>query len=176
MHPEIARSLAAQRHSELHRLAGRHRLARRQRRTGRWPDGRPPVMAGRPAAVRLAAVQLAAARLAVRRLLARLPVIGLSGARPGQGRGPAAGQRDVALPGVFVAGPEAFGLRTYLTPAEARQLAADWADLLAAFADRVDDPSRRPEGAVPFELVVLGRQVPDLAGAAHGLPGPGQTG
>jgi hypothetical protein len=156
MHPEIARSLAAQRQSELRRLAGHHRLARRQRRTGRWPDGRAPV-------------------IAVRRLLARLPVIGLSGARPGQGRGPAAGPRDIELPGVFAAGPEAFGLRTYLTPAEARQLAADWADLLAAFADRVDDPSRRPEGAVPFELVVLGRQVPDLAGAAHGLPGPGQA-
>jgi len=68
--------------------------------------------------------------------------------------------------------PEAFGLRTYLTAAEARQLAADWAGLLAAFADRVDDPRRRPAGAVPFELVVLGRQVPDLVGAARGLPGP----
>jgi hypothetical protein len=165
MHPEIARRLAAQRRSELHRLAGRHRLARRQRLTARWPDGRPSVMTGHPAAV----------RLAVRRLLARLPVIGLSGARPGQGRGPAAGPRDIASPGVFVAGPEAFGLRSYLTPAEARQLAADWADLLVAFADRVDDPSRRPAGAVPFELVVLGHQVPDLAGAAHGLPGPGQA-
>jgi hypothetical protein len=73
---------------------------------------------------------------------------------------------------VFAAGPEAFGLRTYLTAAEARQLAADWAALLAAFADRIGDPSRRPAGAVPFELVVLGRQVPDLAGAARGLPGP----
>jgi hypothetical protein len=77
---------------------------------------------------------------------------------------------------VFVAGTEAFGVRTYLTPAEARQLAADWADLLAAFADRVDDPSRRPAGAVPFEVVVLGRQVPDLTGAGRGLPGPGQAG
>ena len=61
------------------------------------------------------------------------------------------------------------------TAAEARQLAADWAGLLAAFADRVDDPRRRPAGAVPFELVVLGRQVPDLVGAARGLPGPGQA-
>jgi hypothetical protein len=40
----------------------------------------------------------------------------------------------------------------------------------------VDDPRRRPAGAVPFELVVLGRQVPDLVGAARGLPGPGQAG
>ncbi len=166
MHPEIARSLSAQRRAELHRLAGRHRLARRQRLAARRRGGEHSVTAARPAA----------ARLAVRRLLARLPVIGPSGARPGQGRGPAAGSRDIALPGVFVAGPEAFGVRTYLTAAEARQLAADWADLLAAFADRVNDPSRRPPGAVPFEVVVLGRQVPDLAGAGHGLPGPGQAG
>ena len=77
---------------------------------------------------------------------------------------------------MFAAGPEAFGLRTYLTAAEARQLAADRAGLLSAFADRVDDPRRRPAGAVPFELVVLGRQVPDLVGAARGLPGPGRAG
>jgi hypothetical protein len=165
MHPEIARSLTAQRRADLQRLASRHRLAKRLRLAARRPDGEHPAMAARPAA----------AHPAVRRLLARLPVIGPSGARPGRGRGPAAGPQDIAMPGVFVAGPEAFGVRTYLTAAEARQLAADWADLLAAFADRVDDPSRRPAGAVPFEVVVLGRQVPDLAGAAHGLPGPGQA-
>ncbi len=68
-------------------------------------------------------------------------------------------------PGVFLAGPDAFGFRTFLTPAEARKLAADWAGLLAQFADRVDDPARRPDGAVPFELVVLGRPVPELVGA-----------
>jgi hypothetical protein len=67
-------------------------------------------------------------------------------------------------PGVFLAGPDAFGFRTFLTPAEARKLAADGAELLAQFADRVDDPARRPDGAVPFELVVLGRPVPELAG------------
>jgi hypothetical protein len=76
---------------------------------------------------------------------------------------------------VFGAGPEALGVRTYLTAAEARQLAADWADLFAEFADRVDDPSRRPPGAVPFEVAVLGRRVPDLAGgrpwAARAGPG-----
>jgi hypothetical protein len=77
---------------------------------------------------------------------------------------------------VFLAGPEAFGLFTYLTADEARQLAADWADLLARFAGRAEDPSLRPAGAVPFEVVVLGRQVPDLAGAARGLPGPARPG
>jgi hypothetical protein len=69
---------------------------------------------------------------------------------------------------MFLAGPEAFGLRTYLTGDEARQLAADWAGLVGRFGDRVDDASRRPAGAVPFEVVVLGRQVPDLAGASGG--------
>ncbi len=68
-------------------------------------------------------------------------------------------------PGVFRAGPDAFGVRTFLTPAEARKLAADWAELLSQFADRVDDPGQRPDGAVPFELVVFGRPVPELAGA-----------
>jgi hypothetical protein len=67
-------------------------------------------------------------------------------------------------PGVFLAGPDAFGFRTFLTPAEARTLAADWAELLAQFADRVEDPAQRPDGAVPFELVVLGRPVPELVG------------
>jgi hypothetical protein len=166
MHPEIARSLAAQRQDELQRLAGRCRLARQQRLAARRRGGENSVMAERAAA----------ARLVVRRLLARLPVVRLTVARPGKARPPVRRGQDIAMQGVFVAGPEAFGVRTYLTAAEARQLAADWADLLAAFADRIDDPSRRPAGAVPFEVVVLGRQVPDLAGAGHGLPGPGQAG
>ncbi|HUL27389.1 MAG TPA: hypothetical protein VLW44_16650 [Streptosporangiaceae bacterium] len=154
MHPELTRSLAAQHAAELHRLAGRQRLAAQCRRA----EG------GDSAASRL----LARARLAA----ARLPVHSLA-TRPAPARpGPA----QAALPGVFAAGPEAFGVRTYLTAAEARQLAADWADLLARFADRVDDPSCRPAGAVPFEVVVFGRQVPDLVGAARGLPGPGQPG
>jgi hypothetical protein len=73
-----------------------------------------------------------------------------------------------------LAGPDAFGFRTYLTADEARQLAADWAAMLARFGDRAQDPSRRPEGAAPFE--VLGRQVPDLVDAGRGLPGPARPG
>jgi hypothetical protein len=73
--------------------------------------------------------------------------------------GPAASR-----PGVFLAGPDAFGFRTFLTPAEARTLAAGWAELLAQYAGRVEDPAQRPDGAVPFELVVLGRPVPELVG------------
>jgi len=144
MHPEIARSIASQRTAELHRLAGRQRMAAQCRAAG------PPSAAGRSSAAS--------------RLLTRLrPLVGRRAAQPVQAQAVAA----AAPPGVFAAGPEAFGLRTYLTAAEARQLAADWAGLLAAFADRIDDPARRPAGAVPFELVVLGRQVPDLAGAAR---------
>ena len=80
------------------------------------------------------------------------------------------GAPQTAPLGVFLAGPDAFGFRSYLTADEARQLAADWAGLLARFGDRAEDPSRRPDDAVLFEVVVLGRQVPDLAGAARGLP------
>ena len=86
-------------------------------------------------------------------------------------RGHGAGAPQAAPLGVFLAGPDAFGFRTYLTTDEARQLAADWVDLLAGFGDRAEDPSRRPDDAVLYEVVVLGRQVPDLVGAARGLPG-----
>jgi hypothetical protein len=154
MHPEITRIIAAERRAELHRRAVLDRQARQHRLAARQAARQQPAKTGRPAAAG-----------AVRRLLSRRPAVHLAASGP-----------DMALPGVFVAGPEAFGVRTYLTAAEVRQLAAGWADLLAQFADRVDDPSRRPPGAVPFEVVVLGRQVPDLAGAAHGLPGPSQAG
>lgn len=80
-----------------------------------------------------------------------------------------------AKPGVFPEGPDAFGFRTYLTAAEARQLAREWPDSLDRFADRVEEPMRCPVDAVLFEVVVLGRQVPDQAEAARGLPGPAQA-
>lgn len=80
--------------------------------------------------------------------------------------------RPAELPGAFLARPEALGFRAYLTDAEAEWLVREWAGLLARFADRAEDPGRRPEGAVPFEVVLLGRRVPDLAGAGRGLSGP----
>jgi hypothetical protein len=61
---------------------------------------------------------------------------------------------------VFWAEPEAFGVRAYLTAAEARQLVAEWSERLACFAERAGEPQRRPAGAVPVELVILGRQLP----------------
>ena len=69
-------------------------------------------------------------------------------------------------PAVFVAEPEAFGVRAYLTTQEAHQLMAEWGRQLACYADRLDDPHRRPAGAQPFELLILGRQVPALASGA----------
>ena len=80
--------------------------------------------------------------------------------------------RPAELPGAFLARPEALGFRAYLTDAEAEQLVREWAGLLGRFADRAGDPARRPDGAVPFEVVLLGRRVPDLAGAGRGLSGP----
>jgi hypothetical protein len=144
VHPEISRRYAEQRRAELRRQAERWRLAAQLRRP----------KPARPARLR------AAGPLLARRWPARW-----------RRRVPGAGAPQAAPLGVFLAGPDAFGFRTYMTADEARQLAADWASLLARFGDRADDPSRRPDGAVLFEVVVLGRQVPDLAGAVRGLPG-----
>lgn len=83
--------------------------------------------------------------------------------------GAAAGIPPPARPtGVFLAGPEAYGFRIYLTPAEARQLARDSLALLARFAGRMNEPASRPAGAVPLEVVVLSRRLPGPAGC---LPG-----
>ena len=144
MNPEISRRYGEQHRAELHRQAERRRVAAQVRR-------RKPA---RPAMLR------AAGPLVARRLPARW----LRRAR-------GAGAPQTAPLGVFLAGPDAFGFRTYLTADEARQLAADWVSLLAGFGDRAEDPSRRPDGAVLHEVVVLGRPVPDLVGAARGLPG-----
>jgi len=149
MHPEISRRYGEQHRAELHRQAERWRAAAQLRRP------KPARM------VRL----WAAGPLVARRLLVLW-----------RRRAHSAGAPQTAPLGVFLAGPDAFGFRTYLTADEARQLAADWADMLAGFGDRAEDPSRRPDGAVLFEVVVLGRPVPHLVGAARGLPGPAWPG
>jgi len=149
MHPEISRRHGEQHCAELHRQAERRRLAARPHRP-------------RPA-------RLAVFWAAVPFVARRMPALW-------RRRGHGAGAPQAAPLGVFMAGPDAFGFRTYLTADEARQLAADWAAMLARFGDRAEDPSRRPEGAVPFEVVVLGRQIPDLVGAGRGLPGPARPG
>ena len=99
------------------------------------------------------------------------PLVGRRLPRLWRRRARGAGAPQTAPLGVFLAGPDAFGFRTYLTADEARQLAADWVGLLDGFGDRAEDPSRRPDDAVLYEVVVLGRPVQDLVGAARGLPG-----
>jgi hypothetical protein len=142
MNPEISRRYGEQHRAELHRQAERRRVAAQLRR---------------PKPARLAMFR------AVGPLVGRL--------RLWRRRGHGAGAPQTAPLGVFLAGPDAFGFRTYLTADEARQLAADWVSLLDGFGDRADDPSRRPDDAVLYEVVVLGRPVQDLVGAARGLPG-----
>ena len=144
MHPEISRRYAEQRRADLHRQAERWRVAAQLRR---------------PGSARLARLRATGPRLARWR------------PAPWRRRARGEGAPQTAPLGVFLAGPDAFGFRSYLTADEARQLAADWAGLLARFGERAEDPSRRPDDAVLFEVVVLGRQVPDLAAAARGLPG-----
>ena len=144
MNPEISRRHGEQYRAELHRQAERRRMAAQLRRP---KPGRPAVL------------------WAVGPLVARrLP-------RPWRRRAPGAGAPQPAPLGVFLARPDAFGFRTYLTADEARQLAADWVAQLARFGDRAQDRSRRPDDAMLYEVVVLGRPVPDLVGAARGLPG-----
>jgi hypothetical protein len=143
MNPEIYRRYGEQHHAEMHRQAERRRMAAQARG---------------PKPARLAVLR-AAGPVVARRLPARWR-------RSQSARAP-----QTAPAGVFLAGPDAFGFRAYLTPDEARRLAADWAAQLAEFGERAQDPSRRPDGAVLYEVVVLGRPVPDLVGAARGLPG-----
>jgi hypothetical protein len=144
MNPEISRRYGEQHRAELHRQAERRRVAAQLRRP-------------KPA------------RLAILRAVG--PLVGRRPPRLWPRRARGAGAPQAAPLGVFLAGPDAFGFRTYLTADEARQLAADWVGLLAGFGDRAEDPSRRPDDAVLYEVVVLGRPVQDLVGAARGLPG-----
>ena len=144
MNPEISRRHGEQHRAELHRQAERRRVAAQLRRP-------------RPA------------RLAVLRAAGPLVARRLPG--PWRRRARGTGAPQAAPLGVFLAGPDAFGFRTYLTADEARQLAADWVAQLARFGDRAQDRSRRPDDAMLYEVVVLGRPVPDLVGAARGLPG-----
>jgi hypothetical protein len=143
MHPEISRRYGEQHRAEMHRQAERWRVAAQLRR---------------PRPARLAVLR-AAGPLMSRRLPVRW-----------RRRAHGAGAPQAAPVGVFLAGPDAFGFRTYLTDDEARQLAADWVAQLAGFGDRAQDPSRRPGDAVLHEVVVLGRPVPELMDAARGLP------
>jgi hypothetical protein len=130
-----------------------------------------PEFARHLAEQRWAELQRSAAR--GRRQVLPSPAAGWRWLRRARWRRESARPQPGRLPGVFLDGPEAFGLRTYLTDEEAQQLLRRWAELLGQFADRADEPASRPPDAVLFEVVVLGRRVPDMAGSAPGLPGSG---
>lgn len=138
MHPEITSRLAAHRRAELARDMARIRNARL-----RGQDSHAPASLG-PAR----------------------PRRGLGWLRPGLAGGLSRIAHRPTASAVFVAEPDAFGIRAYLTTQETRQLMADWERQVARYADRLDDPGRRPAGAQPFELLILGRQVPALASGA----------
>lgn len=143
MHPEITRRLAAHHRAELaHDMSAIHN-ARLLRGTSQPPSDRLPT----------ARVHTARVTGWLRRL------------RPSPAGALGRAVRQPA-PAVFVAEPEAFGVRAYLTTQEARQLMAEWEQQLARYTDRLADPHRRPAGAQPFELLILGRQVPALASGA----------
>jgi hypothetical protein len=141
MHPEITRRLATHRRAELAHEMSMIRNARLLRGASKSPSGRVPTATGR-----------------------RVPGW-LRGLRPSPARALARAAHR-ATPAVFVAEPEAFGIRAYLTTQETSQLMAEWAQHVARYADRLDDPARRPAGAQPFELLILGREVPALAPGA----------
>jgi DNA-binding transcriptional ArsR family regulator len=58
----------------------------------------------------------------------------------------------------------------YLTPEEAREFAAEVERLYRRLGDRVDHPERRPEGAMPIEMLLFNYPLLHLAG----WPGPAE--
>ena len=56
----------------------------------------------------------------------------------------------------------------YLTPAEAREFGAEVERLYQRFEDRLDHPERRPDGAMPIEMLLFSYPLLNLAG----WPGP----
>jgi len=72
------------------------------------------------------------------------------------------------LPDVWRDAQQASSTVEFLTPEETRELGAEVHRLLKRFRDRQDDPSRRPDGALPVEFLFLGYPLVDLAGLAEG--------
>ena len=173
MHPEIARTLSEQRQADLLRQAERRRWTAQARRA-QIKRAQIKRAQGQRAQGQRAQSHWARGHWA-RGQRAQIRWAPVRWARVRWGRGAVPASQGVPA-GVFLAGPQAFGFRSYLTAAEAQQLAGEWAEVLSRYADRVADPARRPADAVPFEVVVLGQQVPDLVGAASGRPGAASRG
>ena len=67
----------------------------------------------------------------------------------------------------------------YLTPDEAREFGAEVERLYRRFEDRLDHPERRPEGAMPIEMLLFNYPLLHLAGwpgpaAGEGAPAPAE--
>src|SRR5215470_1290200 len=67
----------------------------------------------------------------------------------------------------------------YMTPDEAREFEAEVQHLYRRFEDRVDHPERRPDGAMPIEMLLLNYPLLHLAGwpapaAGAGAPAPAE--
>src|SRR5499427_2293156 len=67
----------------------------------------------------------------------------------------------------------------YMTPDEAREFEAEVQHLYRRFEDRVDHPERRPDGAMPIEMLLLNYPLLHLAGwpaptAGEGAPAPAE--
>jgi DNA-binding transcriptional ArsR family regulator len=68
-------------------------------------------------------------------------------------------------------------LVAYLTPDEAREFGAEMEQLYRRFEERVDHPERRPDGALPIEILLFKYPLMHLAGwpgpaAGEGAPAP----
>jgi len=74
---------------------------------------------------------------------------------------------DAAWPAAWRQGHEASQTVQFLTPEETRELSDEVLRVLRRHDDRDDDPSRRPDGALPVEFVFLGYPLIDLAGLAE---------
>jgi predicted transcriptional regulator len=55
----------------------------------------------------------------------------------------------------------------FLTPEETKELAGEVLEVLRRYEDRRDDPSRRPDDALPVEFLFFGYPLTDLAGIAE---------
>ena len=72
-----------------------------------------------------------------------------------------------AWPAAWRHGHEASQTVQFLTPEETRELSDEVQSVLRRHEDRDDDPSRRPDGALPVEFLVLAYPLIDWAGLAE---------
>jgi predicted transcriptional regulator len=72
-----------------------------------------------------------------------------------------------AWPAAWWHAHEAAQMVQFLTPEETKELADEVLEVLKRYEDRQDDPSLRPDGALPVEFLFFGYPLIDLAGLAE---------